>query len=154
VLVVRSNFTVGQLVTVLHAWTADGQRSHGEGDCGGCATGEVNKWVRVRVLTDRDNKLGEYQHQSAIEHWKCAYDVLFPCCDVVLQLTDVRSDARASTRRRGMGGVLISRDCLSTMFIPCTPLFSIRHLYESLRPLTQDEQVHTLQHNRIKATSG
>ena len=34
---------------------------------------EVKNWV----LTDRDNKLGSYQHESAIEHWKCAYD-LFP----------------------------------------------------------------------------
>ena len=34
---------------------------------------EVKNWV----LTDRDNRLGVYQHQSAIEHWKCAYDV-FP----------------------------------------------------------------------------
>ena len=33
---------------------------------------EVKNWV----LTDRDNKLGAYQHQSAIEHWKCACDVL------------------------------------------------------------------------------
>lgn len=32
---------------------------------------EVKNWV----LTDRDNRLGSYQHESAIEHWKCAYDL-------------------------------------------------------------------------------
>jgi hypothetical protein len=35
---------------------------------------EVDNWV----LTDRDNKLGAYQHQGAIEHWKCAYIVFSP----------------------------------------------------------------------------
>ena len=40
---------------------------------GNVAEEEVKNWI----LTDRDNKLGAYQHQSAVEHWKCACD-LFP----------------------------------------------------------------------------
>lgn len=40
---------------------------------GNVAQEEVKNWI----LTDRDNKLGAYQHQSAVEHWKCACD-LFP----------------------------------------------------------------------------
>jgi len=60
------------------------------------------------VLTDRDNKLGVYQHQSAVEHWKCACEILYPGCGVYILLTGIRSDARASTRRRSMGSVLVS----------------------------------------------
>ena len=83
---------------------------------------EVTKWV----LTDRDNKLGAYQHQSAIEHWKCGCESLRRCSPINRRS---RSDARASTRRRSMGGVLISHDCLFAMFTPISPSLSIRHLF-------------------------
>jgi hypothetical protein len=63
---------LGQLAAVLHAHTADGQRSDGEGDCGRCAAGRGDKLG----VDGRDNRLGAYQHESAIEHWKCACDFL------------------------------------------------------------------------------
>ncbi len=28
--------------------------------------------MKIWILTDRDNRLGAYQHQSAVEHWRCA----------------------------------------------------------------------------------
>ena len=47
---------------------------------------KVKNWV----LTDHNNNLGAYQHQSAIEHWKCTCDVSSPCYYI---MTDLRSDA-------------------------------------------------------------
>ena len=70
---------------------------------GGVPQEEVPKWV----LTDEDNRLGQYQRQSAIEHWKCAFDFLSGCCGAATLLTNIGSDAGASTRRRSMGSVLI-----------------------------------------------